>query len=435
VFDPKYGLDLSVDVSVSINGICIIFCVYMMVYHGIDETAKIRKAAGFCAAALITLCGFVFLCAKFNYFLKSGNPYTLQKTQDDVYVFVGKLYNGANVPTLKEAECPMYVNDDGSVAPTKDTSDKFCKFLTLRFSGDLLGDDMTKFSIGFGLLIYFVLMWLAFFAKIVMKEKIDETEAAADEAAEAAAEAAVEGVEVIVEQGAGREELVFRAISQAGSAFVMFIYKLLTGKALMIVPLIIQSQQFCVLMLLTNVTANDYCAHFVVPTQLHHAICLYEFGVHSLPWGIIFAVATVIAFLMGNSAVEANRGNENGCLGGIIALILLCIAGFCFVHAVGLLAYWFFAGFGVGLWFEFASMDLTWRFVVMEGLSVVALITNDVLEILAPTVSSMNCCLPILAYIAANTNDFEDPKEEFVEMNSSKKTRNIDEANDEAGEA
>jgi hypothetical protein len=354
VFDPKYGLDLSVDVSLSINGACILYCMWTMYSNGIDASASSRKSAGLLAAALITLLNFIFLCARFDYFLNSGSSYDLKKTQEGEYVWVGESYDSANVPTLRNANCEYTIEADGSVAELFDTPEDLCNFMVLGFSGDLIGDGMTKFSIGLGLMFFFIFMWIAFGAKMLISDAVNE-------------------YHTLPEDATRMQRITNGAVKFLTSSTAQYL----------LIPFI-QSQQFCVLMLLTNVTANDYCAQFIVPTSQRNAICLYQYGVHALPWGLIMLICTVVGVLLAEGFAA---------MGGyayIGALICAGLAAFCGVHAVGLLAFWLFAGFGVGLWFQFASLAVTARYVAVELLSISALVISDVLGCIATALAGCN---------------------------------------------
>jgi hypothetical protein len=354
VFDPKYGLDLSVDVSLSINGACVLYCIWTMYSNGIDASASSRKSAGLLAAALITLLNFIFLCARFDYFLNSGSSYDLKKTQEGEYVWVGESYDSANVPTLRNANCEYTIEADGSVAELFDTPEDLCNFMVLGFSGDLIGDGMTKFSIGLGLMFFFIFMWIAFGAKMLISDAVNE-------------------YHTLPEDATRMQRITNGAVKFLTSSTAQYL----------LIPFI-QSQQFCVLMLLTNVTANDYCAQFIVPTSQRNAICLYQYGVHALPWGLIMLICTVVGVLLAEGFAA---------MGGyayIGALICAGLAAFCGVHAVGLLAFWLFAGFGVGLWFQFASLAVTARYVAVELLSISALVISDVLGCIATALAGCN---------------------------------------------
>lgn len=327
--------------------------VFLLSYcEGFDkgaENIEKRKNMGLLGSALITFLNFVFLCAKFHYFLNSGNNYDLFRTKDGDYVWTGEKYHGASAASLAKASCPYSLDADGTVADLQDESKHLCQYLSIPFSGNLVSDGMTKFSIGIGLIVYFFLMWLAFGLKNWVIDEIHFNE------------------------NAPWQQRGFRIFTSHACQFFLCLF--------------IQSQQFCVLMILTNVAANDYCARLIVPVSVKKAICMYEYGVHSLPLAIIFALATAASYHFTTVATRPAPPEQNdppgqppnSCEHLIAFLFGLCTL-YCAIHAVGFFVYWLFAGFIVGVWFEFAAIEITLRFVIVEFLSLSAFMMNDVID-------------------------------------------------------
>jgi hypothetical protein len=65
-----------------------------------------------------------------------------------------------------------------------------------------------------------------------------------------------------------------------------------TSSAKYVITLLIGAQQSIILLPLTNITANPYCAVFNVPTDAQNAVCLYKYGVNAIPMFIYFLLAT-----------------------------------------------------------------------------------------------------------------------------------------------
>jgi Na+-transporting methylmalonyl-CoA/oxaloacetate decarboxylase gamma subunit len=376
VFDPSYGLALSVDVALSINGACIAYCLWAMYAMGVKASSDRRVIAGLIAAAMVVFLNFVFLCARFHYFLTSENEYALHKTLDGTFVWPGKMYEYANLPTLKDAQCPYSLTEEGEIADL-DSAEHVCEFMVLSFSGDLLGDGMAKFSIGVGLIFQAVLMALAFFMKTV--------------------------IQLTVKEATKEEKPDCCTSCIASSSLFVPVHSLQW-----IIVVLIQSQQFCVLMLLTNVIANDYCAQLIVPTSIRKAICLYQIGVHALPWAIIFTICGAIAGFMAQASNhhDTTRERERTNAEAVLGVLLLIATAFCAIHAIALWAYWLFAGFVIGIWFEFAALSITFRFIAVELLGISVIFANDMLEhiVLYLAACNIRCdvgCLQILLFGAA----------------------------------
>ncbi len=335
MFDSDYGVQLSVIIAISINGFGSVLCLLLL--YCTKNSSELREAIGAVCCLLVNFVNFLFLCAKFDYFLKRKDEFKFYTTKDNFYVWPNSGYWSANKETLEAANCPYSLDRHGRVEPLDRGNGNLCKWMVLSFSGDLIADGMIQFSIGLGLILFFGLQCFAFLAKLAFRNMFGNN-----------------------------DNILGKIISYCTGYSMKYI-----------VTLIISSQQFCVMMLLTNVQANDYCGYFVTPASLSKTICLYQYGVYSLPWAIIFGICTALSGLL----VYAFIGGGGNAFTAFLAFCAVAAFGFCAIHFVSLLAYWLFAGFGVGVWFQFASLETSMRFIVVEALSFMVFIINDLLDL------------------------------------------------------
>lgn len=338
MFDPTYGLQLSVIVCVSINGLGVLICIQLLCCMN-EDTKGLREVVGTICNLLVNFVNFIFLCGKFDYFLKRKDQFHLYTTADGEYVWPANGYWDSRPAVLREAHCPYSTDVYGELAPlTEKGNENVCNFMVLGFSGELIDNGMIQFSIGLGLILYFGLQLIVLVLRFVIRDWVRE-----------------------------QNEL---------PSWIGILLNYCTGYSMKyVIALIVSSQQFCVLMLLTNVQANDYCAYFVTPTSIKTTLCLYLYGVYSLPWSIIFAICTVAGCAV--AAALAQAGNWIAIIGALAGIGAL----FCGIHAIALLGFWLFAGVGVGVWFQFASLEVSLRFIVVESLSVLVYLINDILEV------------------------------------------------------
>lgn len=115
-----------------------------------------------------------------------------------------------------------------------------------------------------------------------------------------------------------------------------------------IVTTLINCQQSLVLLPLTNMNTNDFCVQVITPTNNENAVCLYKYAAYGLPNFFIFGLYGVI----GAGLTAACISGEN-IVTACLAVLFGLGAAFCAVIAAAFLAFYLFAGFFVGLWFQF----------------------------------------------------------------------------------
>ena len=145
---------------------------------------------------------------------------------------------------------------------------------------------------------------------------------------------------------------------------------------------LINCQQSLVLLPLTNMNTNDFCVEVITPTNDENAVCLYKYAAYSLPNGIIYALYGAIgAFLtvVFFRAIDDMDGNK--CVPFMMVLGFLTGVGtaFCVFISAAFLVFYLFAGFFVGLWFQFGVYQWALQTSRPELLSVSLFIVADIL--------------------------------------------------------
>jgi hypothetical protein len=141
-----------------------------------------------------------------------------------------------------------------------------------------------------------------------------------------------------------------------------------------IITTLINCQQSLVLLPLTNMNTNDFCVQVITPTNNENAVCLYKYAAYGLPNFIIYGLYGVIG--AGLTAVCISGEN-------VVTLCLAVLFGlgtaFCAVISAAFLAFYLFAGFFVGLWFQFGVYIWALQTSRPELLSVSLFIFVDIL--------------------------------------------------------
>ena len=119
---------------------------------------------------------------------------------------------------------------------------------------------------------------------------------------------------------------------------------------------------------------NDFCVQVITPTNNENAVCLYKYAAYGLPNFIIYGLYGVIG--AGLTAVCISGEN-------VVTLCLAVLFGlgtaFCAVISAAFLAFYLFAGFFVGLWFQFGVYIWALQTSRPELLSVSLFIFVDIL--------------------------------------------------------
>ena len=110
--------------------------------------------------------------------------------------------------------------------------------------------------------------------------------------------------------------------------------------------------------------ANPYCSVLQVPTDPANAVCLYKYAVHALPNFFYFLFGAIGGYVLAYA----------------VFFVGFAIAAFCAFISASFLTYYIFAGFFIGAWFQFGSMNFSMQFFIPEGLSIIIFFIGDVLS-------------------------------------------------------
>jgi hypothetical protein len=347
-----------------------VFCVFIvidvvsLIYEYSCPTKKLHKlrtAVNMFNFLFFLMNSLIVLSSRFQFFLDHKRDYQLMKTCDDKYIWSGPKYYEANIDVLVGANCPYCADSTGSISELSIVK-RECNFLGVSLDAELIRSGAAQFSLGFGLLaLLIVQLSVLFITELRTPSTMQDSESDLD-------------------FGSVRSEITF--LDYAYHAFQLSVSptldKLTSCKWCKYpVVIFIQAQQFCVLMLLTNWRADDYCAQLVIPSSDEmQAVCYYVYSVYSVPYGIIFASAAVLSGV-GARCVYMNKFKLSANVTGALSLLLSGIFFFCTFFALALAAYYFLVGFAIGLWFEFGSLTFTWDLVYFECCGIVPFVVVD----------------------------------------------------------
>ena len=340
-FTPNFDGDMNIGLafSVTVLGIAVVLSIGSIYLVGLRGSREFREQVGLLSNFLLNIFIYILMCRRFDFFLTSDS-YFYHTTADGNSIWPGPEYDSAHIPTLLNAGCPVaydpYTND---LAELQQSNDK-CYFLGFPLPKEIIQDGMVKFSIGLGLMIYFVFMLLAMVVTEIMKRgNLDQ--------------------------------------------IPWWIRPILRLAFKYIVEVFITSQQFCVLMLLTNVNANQYCAYFVTPASAEYSLCLYEYGVHALPWGIIFGLCAIGGYFVCKflqHMVDESKTDNERLFWQLLLLVAVLSELYCIFMSIAFFVYWLFAGFVIGVWYAFAEFAFTVAYVISQISGTAIYVINDMVE-------------------------------------------------------
>eukprot|EP00961_Rhodomonas_salina_P080144 1077673-Rhodomonas_salina.1 len=287
-----------------------------------DDEARegIFFSVRFFSCLLFFLYDYVFMWRRFTWFINDDDAvYTPHELEDGTVKWITDAYHDASIET-REKYCGYSME-----LPSYPINDSKCNFMLFKFEPDLIPKGHgfqaggTKFAIGLGLCVFCMLFWCGFALK------------------ESAA-------------------LQYRESSEKGAAFA-------TTIAFLFFAIVIESQQSLVMLPLTNLRPNAFCAHLTVPTTEKYAMCLHQYAVLGLPYGLVFLIFTGIA---GACASGTGPVSVFGAAAGV----------FCGFFCLAFLIMWFFAGFVVGVWFTFAEGLALYDLGLIKLMSVPAAVIN-----------------------------------------------------------
>eukprot|EP01036_Dinobryon_divergens_P037344 gene37344-48839_t len=341
----------------------------------------------------------VMLCARFNFWLNNDNkylPYEINASGGIIWVDPNTFFN-AGKSTLKNFDCKYSSNHPQGYSPVVVDS---CQFLYFNFSLFLMKEGQVKFSIGCGLILYIIYQITIIFIEHAFDTAETPHEAFAmlgvaqmtnnehQESSIIMQRDAVNNVNHQVE-GTGMK-LVDKILVYLN--FVSPILTFLKKNGIMwllkyIITTLINCQQSLVLLPLTNMNTNDFCVQVFTPVYDETAVCLYKYATYALPNGIIYALYGVIGvylliFCGGFVESDERNGTAYTKVCGICCLLVWPITigtAFCAFISAAFLTYYFFAGFFLGLWFQFGVYYWTLQTSRPEFLSVSLFIVGDIL--------------------------------------------------------
>jgi hypothetical protein len=115
-----------------------------------------------------------------------------------------------------------------------------------------------------------------------------------------------------------------------------------------------------------------------VPTDPANAVCLYKYAVNAIPNFFYFLFPTIFGYY-----ILAGICRSSDIEGGWMLCIVFCVAAataVCAFISASFLTYYIFAGFFIGAWFQFGSMNFSMQFFIPEGLSIIIFFIGDVLS-------------------------------------------------------
>ena len=147
---------------------------------------------------------------------------------------------------------------------------------------------------------------------------------------------------------------------------------------------LINCQQSLVLLPLTNMSTNDFCVEVFTPTNDENAVCLYKYAAYALPNGIIYALygligAVLVVMLQRNMEAAASEDNSWGMCFMFFVFLIGVGTAFCAFISIAFLVYYLFAGFFVGLWFQFGAYQWSLQTSRPELLSMALFIVADIM--------------------------------------------------------
>jgi hypothetical protein len=400
---------------------------------------RVRSIINIGNFAFFFMNSFIVLSARFSYFLSYKDSYHSMRTQDGMLVWPGPSYYDASADVLATAQCPYSTLDDAAntvggtrgIAPLV-VSEDTCRFVLFNWPMRLVDSSGAQFSVGMGLTCLFVLQLGVLVASECGKHSRQHAYSSNSKHTNSINNKHVspyddEGSVVDVDNTnshhvnssslpAARKhkpsnyEVEYDAENNLGDSFekeskpvftqILFAFierkmsacmQMLVGQRMTKYVIIIgmQTQQFCVLMSLTNWTANDYCARLIVPVTMNsrRAICYYVLAVNALPCGLFFVAmfaltGVMIAYLMHHCDIQMTASKwlpcgkcNNSCTSccslsmcksnlyygfcHVLCAVLLIVNLFCLLFAAVYLGYYIVGGLVIGAWVEFGTLQHT----------------------------------------------------------------------------
>jgi hypothetical protein len=145
---------------------------YSSLYKDKEFAISLRSIAGFLNLTFWILFHYVILCARFNFWLQSGNSYMPLLTTNNELVWTGPEYFNQNAKTVNVAGCPSNSNSQHYSSYYNQPSQSECKFLFFGYNLEILNEGVAKFSVGLGLIIFLLFQILIIFVELGFKKSL-----------------------------------------------------------------------------------------------------------------------------------------------------------------------------------------------------------------------------------------------------------------------
>jgi hypothetical protein len=138
-----------------------------------------------------------------------------------------------------------------------------------------------------------------------------------------------------------------------------FIKKVTGALALFLLRSILSSQQSCVLLPVTAVSFDP--VSLPGPKDSLQAICYHKWAIVGIPYGVPMVVASFLGFKLVFAILSRDTSSETSTKTlwiSLFAMFLFSGALLLLLTGVGLICFWLFAGFGIGIWFTFGYVEV-----------------------------------------------------------------------------
>ncbi len=359
-----------------------LFCVSIIVYFRSDLSKEKKKDS------LINISVFnffiwstfhlVMLCARFDFWLNNDTmyqPYRIDSNGGFIWVDPNTFFK-AGKSTLTNVNCKHSSNHPEGYSAVDYSP---CRFLFFDISVFLMKEGEVKFSIGCGLIIFIFFQVIIIFMEYAFANLHKNAETPENKYA------APNGDNNDVGETRASSGSCFKYLNPCYLISLVCITIQENGIVWLlkyIFTTLINCQQSLVLLPLTNMNTNDLCVQVITPTNDENAVCLYKYAAYALPNGIIYALYGLIGVGLTATCLQAmnnsNGGNGQACAMFMVFLFALGTA-FCAFISVAFIVYYLFAGFFVGLWFQFGVYQWALQTSRPELLSVSLFIVADIL--------------------------------------------------------
>ena len=285
------------------------------------KRAKVELYADMIIFAVNFLYEYVIWCARFNFLLHHKNDYTAYKTASGEYVWPGPLYDNATQEELEAHHCNFTIQE---LAGQHECG--IGNFMYI--SADLISEGFEQFSVGLGLCILPLLQLYVIHMHFKRANRLKD-----------------------------EQQSKWKKLGEA----ILFT----------IVVQMIGSQQSCVLMVLSLLSANPYCAYFNTPPGLssNATFCIYKYSGVAIPGGLPMLI---VGLIFCKFCCHSDSSSSNDCSGifKIISIIFVIFGG-------GLMLLWLIGGMFLGVWMQYGNYVTQKVFILSEVLTPSGFLTTS----------------------------------------------------------